>query len=222
MELLLEYGAEVDECGRMNASPLQLACYYGETAAVRLLLIKGADAEKCGSVGTPLQLAAEGGHSDVLELLLGSVNNIEVTEGKCGYSLRDEWAYWGMIQGTALQRAVHQGHLGIIEVLCQRGANINAQSDEQPETPFQIAVKRGFEDVAALLLNFNPDLVHQGKSAILHAAANGQVEILKMIANKAPLLLKDDVGTALKLAAERGYAEIVKLLLDHNESWKKQ
>jgi ankyrin repeat protein len=222
MELLLEYGAEIDKCGKMNASPLQLACYYGEIATVRHLLIKGADAEKCGFVGTPLQLAAERGHLDVLELLLGSVNNLEATEGKSGDILRDRWVRpdVNMPKGTALQRAAHQGHLEVIEVLCQRGANINAQSDEQPETPFQIAVKRGFEDVAALLLDFNPDLVHQGKSAILYAAANGQIEILKRIANKAPLMLKDDIGTALKLAAECGYAETVKLLLDHNESLK--
>jgi ankyrin repeat protein len=219
MELLLEYGAEIDGCGRMNVSPLQLACYYGETAAVRLLLIKGAEAEKCGSAGTPLQLAAEGGHLDVLELLLGSVTNIEATEGESGDVLRGRQGM-EIPKGTALQRAAHQGPLEVIQVLCQWCANINAQSDEQPEPPFQIAAKRGFEDVATLLLDFNPDLVHQGKSAILYAAANGQVEILNRIASKVPLMLKDDVGTALKLAAERGHAETVKLLLDHNERLK--
>ncbi|KAJ4292703.1 hypothetical protein N0V90_009366 [Kalmusia sp. IMI 367209] len=54
--------------------------------------------------------------------------------------------------------AVVAGHIEIVKILCEAGANVNAQCTHSGETPLHLAVKAGRDDILDLLLRYKPDL----------------------------------------------------------------
>jgi hypothetical protein len=69
VRLLLEHGADVNAQSQAGWIPLHRASYYGPLEVVRLLLEHGADVEAKYDGKTALQVAAEEGHDEVVELL---------------------------------------------------------------------------------------------------------------------------------------------------------
>lgn len=71
MELLLHWGAQVNQKGCHGRRPLHEASRLGRAAAVGVLLGAGAQPDPRSHYGlTPLALAAQGGHAQVVETLL--------------------------------------------------------------------------------------------------------------------------------------------------------
>jgi ankyrin repeat protein len=125
-ELLAEDPSLVDAMSGDGFTPLHLAAFFGQADAVRLLLARGADADRIGTgwmTGTPLHAAASGSHASVVRLLLGAgadPNNRQ----RHGY--------------TPLHSAAANADLESLEVLLDAGADPTATTDDG-ETPLALA-----------------------------------------------------------------------------------
>ncbi|KAF4970276.1 hypothetical protein FSARC_2654 [Fusarium sarcochroum] len=121
----------------LDANP-EAAARRGSEAAVGLLSEKGAWKNAQDEYGqTPLHLAAVRGHAKSVERLI---------EEMCDLEARNDWV------GTALHLAAQSqsGQLEVIKQLIGAGANKKAKSIGG-QTPLDIAVKRGLEDITQLL-----------------------------------------------------------------------
>lgn len=78
MKLLLQQGSKVNQEGCHGRRPLHEASHLGKAALVTLLLGAGAQTDPCSHYGlTPLALAAQGGHLEVVETLLKRGERVE-------------------------------------------------------------------------------------------------------------------------------------------------
>ena len=114
--ILVKRGAATGSRNDRGLTPLHGAAFAGSLETVRLLVDSGAavnDAENVFKV-TPLIVAAEEGHADVVSFLAGHGADLEWTE-RAGY--------------TALSRATFRDHPEAIKALAKAGAK--CQSKEQ-------------------------------------------------------------------------------------------
>ncbi|WP_353284266.1 ankyrin repeat domain-containing protein [Wolbachia endosymbiont (group A) of Lasioglossum fulvicorne] len=104
-------------------SSLHLAARLGKLEAVEGLLEKKANVNAQNDTGkTPLHVAAEHDHKEVVEALL-KVEGINVN-AQDGYG------------STPLHLAAKMGHTEIVKDLLDKGANVNAE-DEEGNTPLE-------------------------------------------------------------------------------------
>lgn len=110
---LIMSGAQVNICNKEGQTPLHIACYYGHSNVVELLLFASAqpDVMTKGKQGkSPLMYAARNGHAEVAKLLLeaGAKPDIATTQGK-----------------TALMYAATHGHPDVVRVLLAYNAKVD-------------------------------------------------------------------------------------------------
>ena len=105
--------------------------------------------------------------------------------------------------------AASHGHIEVVELLLDRGANIHVNNDDA----LIWAARNGHIEVVKLLLDSGADIQAKYDKALIYASNNDNIEVVK-------LLLDRGVGInavknyALKWAANKGHIEIVKFLLD--------
>jgi ankyrin repeat protein len=117
--VLVKHGAGTESRNDRGLTPLHGAAYAGSLETVRLLVESGAhvnDAENVFKV-TPLIVAAEEGHTDVVGFLAGHGADLEWTE-RGGY--------------TALSRAVFRDHPDTIDALLKAGAKCQSKERVPP------------------------------------------------------------------------------------------
>lgn len=117
--ILLEAGADVDQLTGTRPSPVQLAIVAGNTSMLTLLMdwhpdLSIAGDEEAQSL-TPMQLAASKGRHDAIDVLLSNFAPIGYCSG----------------EGAPLEIAVRQGHLSCVQLLLEKGAEINLMPWEQ-------------------------------------------------------------------------------------------
>ncbi|KAK6329625.1 hypothetical protein TWF730_006173 [Orbilia blumenaviensis] len=184
-----------------------IAAYFGLTPLTEELLARqGADLESKNVHSTTLWVAADGGHEEVVKLLLNKGADLEV---KSGYK-----------KTTALWIAADKGHEEIVKLLLNKGADLEAKRNDGC-TPLYAAAERGHEKIVKLLLSKNADLEAKRFDICtpLHTAVRyGHEEVVKLLLNKgADLEAKEyDDNTPLHTAVEQGHEEVVKLLLNKN------
>jgi ankyrin repeat protein len=212
-EAMLERGSQtdVDWRGKDGKTALHHAAVGGQKEVAAFLLSKGAEANtKDGNDSTPLMLACEKGHLEVVEMLV---------EARKGLGL-EERDHDGM---TALQHAVHGGHKDVVTFLLSKGAEANTR-DEQGSTPFMGACWKGHLDVAQILHGVTEgqgleERDNDGRTALHDAARGGHKEVVAFLLLKgAEANSRDVVGaTSLMLACEEGHLEVVQMLLEATE-----
>jgi TolB-like protein len=109
---LIDDGADVNEAGSDNFTPLHWAAYHGKTEMVKLLLSKGARVNaRSAGYGTPLTIAAKYGFNDTARVLLdkGADANIADASGQ-----------------TALHYATEQNNAVLIVLLKGPSAPVTA------------------------------------------------------------------------------------------------
>ena len=146
--------------------PLLDAARSGDTEAVRALLAGGADPDVAQGDGlTPLHMAAQQGHVEITDLLIGAGAALEVRTRLGGY--------------TPLHLASEAAHVAVVRRLMDAGAEVDAASTTSGVTPLHLAAKalHGERAVRALLEQHAPvDAVEKsaGQTALMFAAAYGR------------------------------------------------
>ncbi|KAF3034655.1 hypothetical protein E8E12_000551 [Didymella heteroderae] len=207
-ELLLAKGADIDKAGGEHGCALGAAAYGGWRETVELLLKMRADINaQAGHFSSALAAAAYHGHEETVELLLAKGANVRKKGGKYSCALGVAVSsYWDkanvvrlildadadmdvLIDGcNPLEAAAYHGNSDIVELLLNRGADVNKQGG-----------KYGCALGAAV------SCYHS------RAAYNVTERLLKHGVNiNAPC---GDFGTALGLAASNGHRVMVERLI---------
>ena len=136
-ELLLSHGAEVDARDAIDRTALMQAARCGHKQIAERLIASGADIHAQCGWSTPLIIASTAGYINVGEILLDHGANIDELDDRDGYS--------------ALMMAAFGGHSGFVELLIEKGADVN-QSTEWNVTAVTMARRGGHEDVEEILM----------------------------------------------------------------------
>ena len=181
------------------ANPIHDAVEKGNLIGVQTELDKGVDVNAKREDGsTPLHGAAEGGHGEIVELLITAGADLHATTVS-------------MLGGGGwipLHSAARQGHRGIVELLIEMGTDVNSR-DSTGKSSLHDAALEGHKGIVELLINKGADL--NAKSGYygtpLHVAGSiGHKEIAELlIANGADLNVQDGFGRTPLNAAELIY-----------------
>jgi ankyrin repeat protein len=142
---LLTRGVQVNCRDQCDWSALHTASWNGSTHLTQLLLSSSADPniQGPGSI-TPLCLASQQGHVDIVRLLVTA-----------GATVRCEADIDGSQHVTPLHLAVSKGHLQVVKVLVETGADVESVMSVRGVsgvTPLHLAAEAGFLDIIDVLL----------------------------------------------------------------------
>lgn len=202
------------------------ACYDGNFEGVsRILSMREwnkEDVNEGNVLGTPLGVAAQKGHSDIVKYLLdhGADPNIKDNDGDTPLIIvakTHDWAFdtvakpYDSDYGKYLQSE-------IVKLLLSKGADVDAQ-DEAGLTALSWAIDRHNFSIEEILIKAGANYDSETQTEILISACDqGDLKtVSKMISDGADINKhsKRDGETALMRAASRGRNEIVKLLLSN-------
>lgn len=145
---LLEKGADPNTgyasgTGEYEALVWAIIGQNSKLSIVKLLLDKGAVVKGTGA----LIAAAEHGNLAAVELLLESADvDLEEVEEYGAYVNKEKEENLG----TALYVAAKEGHAGIVNVLLDKGANVQFKT-QKGRSPADIAEEKGHNDIAKKL-----------------------------------------------------------------------
>lgn len=178
---------------------------------------KGAS-ESTGSVaGTVKEKMAENSTSETEELLFqlsldGDLEGVTASlEAGTNVNAMD-------VDGrTALMFAAFNGHSEVVLMLLEKGAVLDGR-DQMGRTALLYAATGPFPETVRILLDkgAEPNIVDSGEhfSPLMHAAAEGNLDVVKILLEAgADLTLKDvDGDDATSFARQAGHMEVVKTL----------
>ncbi|KAF7691391.1 hypothetical protein HF521_011688 [Silurus meridionalis] len=215
---LMEYHANATAATKQTEeTPIHYCARVGNTAVLQEMLHNVPShclqlainmLDKTGR--SALLLAAEQGHTTVVELLLQNHARVDVfdKEGK-----------------SPLHLAAEQGHKDIADFLLSKKAVVNAKT-KLGLTPLHLSAQTGSSPLVKLLTESNTDQAHHlihaltlSKQTPLHLAAiSGRLDVCKCLLNlEAKVTDKDIHGkTPLDLAVENDHSDVVKLFLKHS------
>ncbi|KAL7920744.1 ankyrin repeat-containing domain protein [Trichoderma austrokoningii] len=225
--------------GYYGQTALQAACMQGHEDVVKYLLDAGADVHFCGGNNfqrTGLQIACGQGNENVVRLLLEAGSEVNMSPAmnhgiriltrsqQEAHSPPKTFAVARYNGRTALQAASERGHLNIVKLLLERGAEVNAPpSPVAGCTALQAAAKGGYGAIVHLLLSHGaqanaPSARYKGVTALQGACLQGNLETVELLLRSGADVQAsgggyDGDGTALHAAAEKGHLDIVKKLI---------
>ncbi|XP_050993076.1 transient receptor potential cation channel, subfamily N, member 1 isoform X2 [Labeo rohita] len=213
IKILMEHHADVTAVTRQSGeTPLHYCTRVGNTATLQEMLsnvpsnqLQTAINKHAKNGRSPLLLAAEQGHTEVVKILLQNNARVDVfdEEGK-----------------AAIHLAAEQGHQDIVDVLLAHKAFVNVKT-KQGLTPLHLSAQSGSAQLVRLLVETHQasvDALSLKKQTPLHLAAiSGQLDVCSsLLSLKADITATDIRGqTPLHLAAENNHSEVVKLFLRH-------
>ncbi len=232
--VLLYAGARADTVDQEGLTALVYSCYNGHADTVKVLL----DAESQGSSQdhhvTSLVLSANKGHEDIVRLLLRNEGLLHtgVTIGARGLiqaSQADMTNAVGVLLQcgipvdaadqtgrTALMHASQQGHTDTVKLLLEAGARVNVV-DQEGRTSLLVASDKGHSDIVRLLLEKLandpiPENDNATMNALRRASYHGHTDTVRVLLNTGSNT-NQPVVSCLVLAADKGHADIVRMLL---------
>lgn len=207
MTFLLESGALVDLTDARLFTPLSLASMKGHTDAVALLLKHGAqvNAQAQNNKVTALMLATREGHVPTMQALLDAKAHIDLPD----------------ISGATALHAAVQGHKDAVVLLLQHDAAMNIQAPGvRNVTPLGLAVWAKQTEIAELLLKAKADANladAKGITPLLHTVRENDIGMVQLLLQHGAGVDAQEASqgsTALKIAAEHEFIDVMKALLD--------
>ena len=158
--------------GQIRATILRIAAHYGFVSLTRVSLEMGVNQNgSCDSCETPLALAAAGGHSKVVELLIQRRASTAASDLSCGE--------------TALHLAAANGSQETVKVLLKGDAKADSNASYLSRTPLHAAASSGNLDIVKMLMDFHVDLnvvvPKSGETPLHLAASRGHLQIVKWL-----------------------------------------
>ncbi len=182
-----------------SADSIHDAARNGDLTGVQAELNKGANVNAKREGGaTPLHDATEGGHEEIVELLIVAGANLHARTN----------TMMGGGGWTPLHSAVSHGYRGIVELLIVYGTDVDTR-DSAGKSGLHDAALQGHKEIVELLISKGADL--DAESAYygtpLHVAAGiGHEKIVEsLIVNGANVSVKDGFGRTPLDAAELVY-----------------
>ncbi|KAF5585483.1 ankyrin protein [Fusarium pseudoanthophilum] len=205
LEILIRH-IDVDQVWR-NERLIHMACFKGWKGVVDKLIEKHAnlnDPPRDLPKASPVALAVESGHSDILRALLAAGAAVECP-----------------VKGLSspLHIAVAAQNLLGCELLLDAGCQINAE-DKDGSTALSIAADLNDLDIVECLVSHGADPSRPDYETPLHIAVDwGNFEMVEIILSSRLFSDIDAKGdkeyTALGIATTTGRLDIVSMLLDH-------
>ncbi|KAG8199145.1 hypothetical protein JTE90_015980 [Oedothorax gibbosus] len=217
VKLLIEkYGAATDGLTLSKQTALHLASQQGRFETCRLLLDLRADSNAIDNKGqTPLLLAAENDHSEVVKLFLQQKPDLVSKASSNGITCAHIAALKGSVavikglmkfdpklvttarsknNSTALHQAAAGGNAEVVTVLLQSGSNPNDETDEG-YTPLHIAAKYGHVAVLHALksaMSWRTASKKTGLTALHIAASYGQEDFVREMLTQIPATISSE------------------------------
>ena len=212
VDTLISAGADVNKMRFGGTSALLNAAGKGCARSVNSLLKAGADVNSEYSIGARALQTAAAQSLECVDLLLraGADVNAAVQKSEDFYSSCDD---------TALIVASDHGKESIVQLLLEKGADVNKTSSDGYTALFK-AVDKGYADVVDTLIRAGADVNITGRynkiTPIYTAAMKGFPECLDLVLKAGADVNSsfEDCGTALYAAAEKGHDQCVELLIE--------
>jgi len=173
---LLDNGADVNmPINWKNETALYRAAHKGKTNIVFVLLFKKANPNQPRPDGiTPLMIAAQKGHIDIVDMLIKflDIHAVDINAKAAGYH-----------NVSALYLAAQNGKTDVAALLLRNGADLNIAADKGV-TPLMVAAAKGHEKIVRLLLHYGADHTLQTKAGCTahdSAMKNNHTDICKLI-----------------------------------------
>lgn len=160
-------------------TPLYYASSFGLFQIARHYIGKGEKLNvQCGPGGSALDMAVLSGHVDIVQLLLETGANPQVTEG---------------LYGPPLHVASNRGYTQIVKLLLEKGADIKCTNIDCIDAPLygttalEEAAREGHEDIVRLLLDRHEDIKDAGdiyEAALEAAQRRGNTGVVSLLERK--------------------------------------
>ncbi|XP_056378829.1 serine/threonine-protein phosphatase 6 regulatory ankyrin repeat subunit A-like isoform X2 [Hyla sarda] len=239
-KLLVEYGASVDCQNGGGQTPLHIAVWEGDEMMVKFLHQCKANPNLTDQMDrSPLHLAAERGHTGIVELLtekfLANVlartkdgDTLMHIASQCGHP---ETALTFLKKGVllhmpnksgalCLHAAARRGHTAVVKALLQKGAQVDARTKEN-YTALHIAVENCKPQVVQTLLGYGAQVEPKGgkdQETPLHIAARireGEKVAEILLKSGADVNMERANGeTAVHVAAQYGNLRMIRALME--------
>ena len=158
--------------GQIRTTILRIAARYGFASLTRVSLEMGVNQNgSCDSCETPLSLAAAGGHSKVVELLIQRRASTAASNLSCGE--------------TALHLAAAKGSQETVKVLLKGEAKADSNASYLSRTPLHAAASSGNLDIVKMLMDYHVNLnvvvPTSGETPLHLAASRGHIQTVKWL-----------------------------------------
>jgi cytohesin len=215
--------------GEYEWTPLHWAVHGKQKQVIELLIVKGADINATDVGGdTPLQQAVLSSEEEIAWLIIAKATNVKLDIFSASWlgltndveSLLQTTP--GLVHaknffGTALHRAAEGGHKDVVELLTNKGANINDNGSAYKLTPLHKAAEGGHRDVVLFLISKGANVNARDDSGEtpLHSASGRHKSIVELLISEGANVNSTGRSgiTPLHRAAMGGNKEIVELLI---------
>lgn len=166
----------------------------------------------------PLFAALANGHREAVRALL-QLQNDSVDSDKIIARLSYGKEFKNKRQ-TPLLWAAENGHQEIVQLLIEKGANIESKNSRYSQTPLLWAAENGHQEIVQLLVEKGADIeskdTSSGRTPLLWAARNGHQGIVQLLVEKGVNIETkySSCWTLLLWAARRGHQGTVQLLIE--------
>jgi len=235
--LLIKSGARLDTQNDFGNTALMAAADEGQLESARLLITHNAALELKDKRGeTALCIACKWGYFTMAELLVAHNADVNIRDeynetllanallhGYHKISLllaktAKDFDAPGSGRWTPLMQASLDGFADVCELLIQRGAGINTQTDHDKETALHLAAGGGHLETVTVLVKKGASLDLQdrkGETPLIRAVLQDKIETAAYLLGRGadPAKKNTDGKTALDIAKEHKNKELINLLL---------